>query len=122
MLSDIEIAQRAELKPIREIAEKIGIPSEDVENYGQYKAKISLKFTKAVEDRQEGRLILVTAISPTPAGEGKKKTNGGLGQALGQLDKKIMIFLREPSPRPCMGLKSGAAGGGVFPRRTYGRN
>ena len=77
MLSDIEIAQRAELKPIREIAEKIGIPSEDVENYGQYKAKISLKFTKAVEDRQEGRLILVTAISPTPAGEGKTTTTVG---------------------------------------------
>ena len=88
MLSDIEIAQRAELKPIREIAEKIGIPSEDVENYGQYKAKISLKFTKAVEDRQEGRLILVTAISPTPAGEGKTTTTVGLGQALAQLDRK----------------------------------
>ena len=70
MLSDIEIAQRAELKPICEIAEKIGIPPEDLENYGQYKAKISLKFANAVEDRQEGRLFLVTAISPTPAGEG----------------------------------------------------
>ena len=112
MLSDIEIAQRAELKPIREIAEKIGIPSEDVENYGQYKAKISLKFTKAVEDRQEGRLILVTAISPTPAGEGKTTTTVGLGQALAQLDKKVMICLREPSLGPCMGIKGGAAGGG----------
>ena len=112
MLSDIEIAQRAELKPIREIAEKIGIPPEDVENYGQYKAKISLKFTKAVEDRQEGRLILVTAISPTPAGEGKTTTTVGLGQALAQLDKKVMICLREPSLGPCMGIKGGAAGGG----------
>lgn len=112
MLSDIEIAQRAELKPIREIAEKIGIPPEDVENYGQYKAKISLKFTKAVEDRQEGRLILVTAVSPTPAGEGKTTTTVGLGQALAQLDKKVMICLREPSLGPCMGIKGGAAGGG----------
>ena len=82
MLSDIEIAQRAELKPIREIAEKIGIPSEDVENYGQYKAKISLKFTKAVEDRQEGRLILVTAISPT-GGRRKNNDNRRSGTSVG---------------------------------------
>ena len=82
MLSDIEIAQRAELKPIREIAEKIGIPSEDVENYGQYKAKISLKFTKAVEDRQEGRLILVTAISHT-GGRRKNNDNRRSGTSVG---------------------------------------
>ena len=88
MLSDIEIAQRAELKPICEIAEKLGVPSDDLEHYGRYKAKISLRFTKAVEDRPEGKLILVTAISPTPAGEGKTTTTVGLGQALVQLNKR----------------------------------
>ena len=112
MLSDIEIAQRAELKPICEIAEKLGVPSDDLEHYGRYKAKISLRFTKAVEDRPEGKLILVTAISPTPAGEGKTTTTVGLGQALVQLNKKVMICLREPSLGPCMGIKGGAAGGG----------
>lgn len=112
MLSDIEIAQKAEMKPITEIGASIGIPAEDLENYGPYKAKISLKLTKELEGKPMGRLILVTAISPTPAGEGKTTTTVGLGQALVQLGKKAMICLREPSLGPCMGVKGGAAGGG----------
>ncbi len=112
MLSDIEIAQRAEMKPITEIGASIGIPAEDLENYGPYKAKISLKFTKELEKKPMGHLILVTAISPTPAGEGKTTTTVGLGQALALLGKKTMICLREPSLGPCMGIKGGAAGGG----------
>ena len=112
MLTDIEIAHRAKLKPIEEIAEKIGIDSDDLECYGHYKGKVSLKFTKEVKNRPQGKLILVTAISPTPAGEGKTTTTVGLGQALAQLDKKVMICLREPSLGPCMGIKGGAAGGG----------
>lgn len=112
MLTDIEIAHRAKLKPIEEIAEKIGIDSDDLECYGHYKAKVSLKFTKEVKNKSQGKLILVTAISPTPAGEGKTTTTVGLGQALAQLDKKVIICLREPSLGPCMGIKGGAAGGG----------
>ena len=112
MLSDIEIAQRAELKPITEIGASIGIPAEDLENYGPYKAKVSLKLTRELENKPMGHLILVTAISPTPAGEGKTTTTVGLGQALSQLGKKAMICLREPSLGPCMGIKGGAAGGG----------
>lgn len=112
MLSDIEIAQKAELKPITEIGASIGIPAEDLENYGPYKAKISLKLTRELENKPMGHLILVTAISPTPAGEGKTTTTVGLGQALSQLGKKAMICLREPSLGPCMGIKGGAAGGG----------
>lgn len=112
MLSDIEIAQKAELKPITEIGASIGIPAEDLENYGPYKAKVSLKLTKELENKPMGHLILVTAISPTPAGEGKTTTTVGLGQALAQLGKKAMICLREPSLGPCMGIKGGAAGGG----------
>lgn len=112
MLSDIEIAQKAELKPITEIGASIGIPAGDLENYGPYKAKVSLKLTKELENKPMGHLILVTAISPTPAGEGKTTTTVGLGQALAQLGKKAMICLREPSLGPCMGIKGGAAGGG----------
>lgn len=112
MLSDIEIAQKAEMKPITEIGASIGIPAEDLENYGPYKAKLSLKFTKELEKKPMGHLILVTAISPTPAGEGKTTTTVGLGQALAKLGKKAMICLREPSLGPCMGIKGGAAGGG----------
>ena len=112
MLSDIEIAQKAELKPIQEIAEKIGIRPEELEQYGPYKAKVSLAFTKRVQEQPEGKLILVTAISPTPAGEGKTTTTVGLGQALARIGKKVMICLREPSLGPCMGVKGGAAGGG----------
>lgn len=112
MLSDIEIAQKAEMKPIVEIGASLGIPQEDLENYGPYKAKVSLKFTKELEKKPMGHLILVTAISPTPAGEGKTTTTVGLGQALALLGKKTMICLREPSLGPCMGIKGGAAGGG----------
>lgn len=112
MLSDIEIAQKAELKPITEIGASIGIPAEDLENYGPYKAKVSLKLTRELENKPMGHLILVTAISPTPAGEGKTTTTVGLGQALSQLGKKAIICLREPSLGPCMGIKGGAAGGG----------
>lgn len=112
MLSDIEIAQKAEMKPIYEIGASLGIPQEDLENYGPYKAKVSLKLTKELEKKPMGHLILVTAISPTPAGEGKTTTSVGLGQALALLGKKTMICLREPSLGPCMGIKGGAAGGG----------
>lgn len=112
MLSDIEIAQKAEMKPITEIGKSIGIPAKELENYGHYKAKVSLKFTRELEEKPNGKLILVTAISPTPAGEGKTTTTVGLGQALSQLGKKTMICLREPSLGPCMGIKGGAAGGG----------
>lgn len=112
MLSDIEIAQKAEMKPITEIGKSIGIPATELENYGHYKAKVSLKFTRELEKKPNGKLILVTAISPTPAGEGKTTTTVGLGQALSQLGKKTMICLREPSLGPCMGIKGGAAGGG----------
>lgn len=112
MLSDIEIAQKAEMKPIVEIGASLGIPQEDLENYGPYKAKVSLKLTKELEKKPMGHLILVTAISPTPAGEGKTTTTVGLGQALALLGKKTMICLREPSLGPCMGIKGGAAGGG----------
>lgn len=112
MLSDIEIAQKAEMKPIQEIAEKVGIRPEELEQYGPYKAKVSLALTKRAKEQPEGKLILVTAISPTPAGEGKTTTTVGLGQALAKLGKKVMICLREPSLGPCMGVKGGAAGGG----------
>ena len=120
MLSDIEIAQKAEMKPITEIGESIGIPATELENYGHYKAKVSLKFTRELEKKPNGKLILVTAISPTPAGEGKTTTTVGLGQALSQLGKKtmiclrksVMVALREPSLGPVFGVKGGAAGGG----------
>lgn len=112
MLSDIEIAQQAKLASIGEIAEKIGIRPEELEQYGPYKAKVSLALTKRVQSQPEGKLILVTAISPTPAGEGKTTTTVGLGQALAKLGRKVMICLREPSLGPCMGVKGGAAGGG----------
>lgn len=112
MLSDIEIAQKAKMDPIIDVAKKIGIPANDLESYGPYKGKISLKFVKSLKNKPLGKLILVTAISPTPAGEGKTTTTVGLGQAMAQLDKKVMICLREPSLGPCMGIKGGAAGGG----------
>ena len=112
MLSDIEIAQKAKMEPIIDVAKKIGIPANELESYGPYKGKISLKFVKSLKNKPLGKLILVTAISPTPAGEGKTTTTVGLGQAMAQLDKKVMICLREPSLGPCMGIKGGAAGGG----------
>ena len=112
MLSDIEIAQAAHMKPIGEIAAALGIDSRYVENYGHYKAKLSLDLWKDIGSRPDGKLILVTAITPTPAGEGKTTTTIGVTQALVKLGKKAIIMLREPSLGPCMGLKGGAAGGG----------
>ncbi len=112
MPSDIEIAQQAMLRPIVEVAERLGIPSDSIENYGRYKAKVSLKFIDDLKGRPDGKLILVTALSPTPAGEGKTTTTVGLGDALNRIGKKTVICLREPSLGPVFGLKGGAAGGG----------
>jgi formate--tetrahydrofolate ligase len=110
--SDIEIARASSMKPIIEIASKIGIPQESVFNYGHYKAKVSLDFIKTLEQKPDGKLILVTAMTPTPAGEGKTTTTVGLGDALNAIGKKTIICLREPSLGPCFGMKGGAAGGG----------
>jgi formate--tetrahydrofolate ligase len=110
--SDIEIARDSTMKPIVEIASKIGIPEDAVLNYGKHKAKISLDFIKSVEKNPDGKLILVTAMTPTPAGEGKTTTTVGLGDALNAIGKKAIICLREPSLGPCFGMKGGAAGGG----------
>lgn len=110
--SDIEIAQEATMIPIEEVAEKIGISRDELELYGKYKAKISDDFLKRISDNKNGKLILVTAINPTPAGEGKTTVTVGLGQAFNQLGKKAVIALREPSLGPCFGIKGGAAGGG----------
>ncbi|MGI6148295.1 MAG: formate--tetrahydrofolate ligase [Firmicutes bacterium] len=112
MLSDIEIAQQAKLEPIQQIAAKIGLTEDDLEPYGKYKAKVSLDVFKRVADRPNGKLIYTTAITATPAGEGKTCTTIGLTQALGRLGKKVMACLREPSLGPTMGIKGGAAGGG----------
>ncbi len=110
--SDIEIARAAHMKPITEIAAGLGIEEEDLECYGRYKAKLSQRLWKKIENRPDGKLVLVTAINPTPAGEGKTTTTVGLGQAMGKLGKNAIIALREPSLGPCMGVKGGAAGGG----------
>ena len=111
--SDIEISQAAVMRPIIEVAEeKLGIPPEHVLSYGHYKAKISLDYIDSLKDRPDGKLILVTAITPTPAGEGKTTTTVGLGDALNQIGKKTLICIREPSLGPCFGIKGGAAGGG----------
>ena len=112
MLSDIEIAQKATMKKIQEVAAGIGIPEEQLEPYGRYKAKVSLGFVDSLKGRKDGKLILVTAISPTPAGEGKTTTTVGLGDALNHIGKKAIICLREPSLGPVFGMKGGAAGGG----------
>jgi formate--tetrahydrofolate ligase len=110
--SDIEIARASTMKPIVEVASKIGIPQESVLNYGNYKAKVSLDFIKSLEQKPDGKLILVTAMTPTPAGEGKTTTTVGLGDGLNAIGKKAIICLREPSLGPCFGMKGGAAGGG----------
>ena len=112
MKSDIEIAQSADMRPIKEIAARFGIGEEDLELYGKYKTKLSDEYLKSIESNENGKLILVTAINPTPAGEGKTTTSVGLGQAFGRLGKKAVIALREPSLGPCFGIKGGAAGGG----------
>lgn len=112
MKSDIEIAQSVPLKPITEIVKKVGIDADDLELYGNYKAKLSFEKIKSVEDNKSGKLILVTAINPTPAGEGKSTMSIGLADALTKIGKKTMLALREPSLGPVMGIKGGAAGGG----------
>ena len=112
MKTDIEIAQEAQMLPITEVVKEIGLTPDDLELYGKYKAKISNEYLKKIEGNKKGKLILVTAINPTPAGEGKTTTSVGLGQAFGKLGKKAIIALREPSLGPCFGIKGGAAGGG----------
>ena len=112
MLSDIEIAQQVKMQPVTEIAEKLGIDQDDLELYGKYKAKLSYDLIRKVEDRKPGKLVLVTAITPTPAGEGKSTTTVGLAQGLQKIGKKVIVALREPSLGPCFGIKGGAAGGG----------
>ena len=112
MKTDIEIAQEAQMLPITEVVKEIGLTADDLELYGKYKAKISNEYLKKIEGNKKGKLVLVTAINPTPAGEGKTTTSVGLGQALGKLGKKAIIALREPSLGPCFGIKGGAAGGG----------
>lgn len=113
MKTDIEIAQEAVLRPITEVAGQLQMKEEDLELYGKYKAKISDEYMEKIRNNPDGRLILVTAINPTPAGEGKTTTSVGLGQAFGKLGKKAVIALREPSLGPCFGIKGGAAGGGM---------
>ena len=111
-LSDIEIAQQAEMEPITEVAKRLDIDADDLELYGKYKAKVSFDLWEKVKDNEDGKLILVTAITPTPAGEGKTTTSVGLAQALAKLGKKVTLALREPSLGPVFGVKGGAAGGG----------
>ena len=112
MKTDIEIAQEARLIPIREVAAAYGIAEDDLELYGKYKAKITDELWNEIKDRPDGKLVLVTAINPTPAGEGKTTTSIGLGEAFAKMGKKAMLALREPSGGPCFGIKGGAAGGG----------
>jgi formate--tetrahydrofolate ligase len=112
MLSDIEIAQQAKMQKITEVAAKLDISEDDIELYGKYKAKLSYDLIRRVKEKKDGKLILVTAITPTPAGEGKSTTTVGLAQGLAKLGKKVIVALREPSLGPCMGIKGGAAGGG----------
>ena len=112
MKTDIEIAQEAALEHIRDVAASIGIEDDDLEYYGKYKAKLSDELWDKIKDNKDGKLVLVTAINPTPAGEGKTTTTVGLGQAMAKLNKKALIALREPSLGPCFGIKGGAAGGG----------
>ena len=112
-MSDIEIAQKNEMERIAKLAkEKLGIDDEHLEPYGHYKAKVSLDYLESLKDRPDGKLILVTAISPTPAGEGKTTTSVGLTDGLNRIGKKAVVCLREPSLGPCFGMKGGAAGGG----------
>ena len=112
MKSDIQIAQEAEMMHIRDVAASAGIPEEDLEFYGKYKAKLSDELIRRVSDRKDGKLILVTAINPTPAGEGKTTTTAGLGEAMAKIGKNAVIALREPSLGPVFGVKGGEAGGG----------
>src|SRR5687767_15787238 len=110
--SDIEIAREAKMKPIAEVGAKVGIPADALLNYGPYKAKVSFDFINKAQANRDGKLILVSAITPTPAGEGKTTTTVGLGDGLNRIGKRAMSCLREPSLGPCFGVKGGAAGGG----------
>ena len=112
MPTDIEISRAAKMRPIGEIADRLGIPDEAVEPYGRTKAKISLQWLAQKRKDPQGKLILVTAINPTPAGEGKTTTSVGLVDGLNRIGRKAMLCLREPSLGPCFGMKGGAAGGG----------
>ena len=112
MKSDIQIAQEAVMEPITEVAKRLDIREDELELYGKYKAKFSDELLERLKDEPDGKLVLVTAINPTPAGEGKTTTSVGLGEAFGKLEKKAVIALREPSLGPCFGIKGGAAGGG----------
>ena len=112
MKTDIQIAQEAEMSHIRDVAASIGIKEDDLELYGKYKAKLSDDLYDKIKDNPDGKLVLVTAINPTPAGEGKTTTTVGLGEAFAKMNKKAIIALREPSLGPCFGIKGGAAGGG----------
>ena len=112
MLSDIEIAQQAKMQKITDVAAKLGIGEDDIELYGRYKAKLSMDLIRRMENEKPGKLVLVTAITPTPAGEGKSTTTVGLAQGLHKIGKRVIVALREPSLGPCMGIKGGAAGGG----------
>ncbi|MGN1406359.1 MAG: formate--tetrahydrofolate ligase [Erysipelotrichaceae bacterium] len=112
MLTDVQIAQSAQMEPIKEIAAKVGLSEDDLELYGKYKAKISLETIERLKDEKDGKLVLVTAINPTPAGEGKTTTMIGLAQSLNKIGKKTVVAMREPSLGPCFGVKGGAAGGG----------
>ena len=112
MKTDIQIAQEATMKPVKEVAAAYGIVEDDLELYGKYKAKLTDELWQKVEKNPDGKLVLVTAINPTPAGEGKTTTSIGLADALSRLGNKTMLALREPSLGPCFGIKGGAAGGG----------
>ena len=112
MKTDVQIAQEAQMKPIVEVASQLDISDDELELYGKYKAKIHTDVLDRLKDRPNGKLVLVTAINPTPAGEGKTTTNVGLSMALNKLGKKTITTLREPSLGPCFGIKGGAAGGG----------
>ena len=112
MKTDIEIAQECKMTAITDVAEKIGLSFEDIELYGKYKAKIPLESLKKFEGNPEGKLVLVTSINPTPAGEGKSTVTVGLADAFARLNQKVMVALREPSLGPVMGIKGGATGGG----------
>lgn len=112
MKSDIEIAQEAKMEHIKDVAAQIGIKEDELEFYGKYKAKLSDELEKRVAGNPDGKLVLVTAINPTPAGEGKTTVSIGLTQALNRLGRKTVVALREPSLGPCFGIKGGAAGGG----------
>lgn len=121
MKTDIEIAQESVMQPIAEIAEKLGMSADDIELYGKYKAKLSEDYIESLEDNPEGKLVLVTAINPTPAGEGKTTVTVGLGEAMPKIGENAVIALREPSMGPVMGIKGGAARGRLCPGCSYGR-